>query len=70
MEKKGQKIAVEIETGKSDWKRNIQKNLENAYQGIFLLPTNPKAYEKIQAYIQRIHLKIPIKVKQVQDFVR
>ncbi len=69
-EKNGQRIAVEIETGKSNWRENIRKNLAGDYRGIFILTTNSEAQNQILKVIEETNTKIPIKVKQVQDFVK
>ena len=69
-EKNGQRIAVEIETGKSNWRENIRKNLSGNYRGIFILTTNPETQNQILKAIDETKTKIPIKVKQVQDFVK
>ncbi len=69
-EKNGQKIAVEIETGKSNWRENIRKNLAGDYRGIFILTTKPETQNQILKVIDEMETKIPIKVKQVQDFVK
>jgi hypothetical protein len=37
---------VEIETGKSNWKKNIQKNQEKGLQNIKIITTNDKTYKK------------------------
>jgi Helicase HerA, central domain len=47
--KDGKSYAVEIETGKSDWRANIEKNLKKDFDRIILVPTNDDAQRKIAA---------------------
>lgn len=43
----GQEMAIEVETGKSDWKRNIEKNLKRGFARILLLSTNEDAERQL-----------------------
>lgn len=47
-EKDGKKIAIEIETGKSDFLKNIRQNLSAKYDQIFIIATDKSAYKKIE----------------------
>jgi hypothetical protein len=42
----GGTTAIEIETGKSDIRKNLRKNLEKGYDQVLILPTNAKARRK------------------------
>lgn len=42
-EKPGEKIAIEVETGKSDVKANLQKLKDSGFDRIILLATSPDA---------------------------
>lgn len=44
----GNKTAIEIETGKSNIKHNINKNLRAGYKQVLLVPTNKNAQRKIR----------------------
>lgn len=51
IEKDGFQTAVEIETGKSDWKRNVEKNLKKGFDQIILAVTNQELFVKINKEI-------------------
>jgi hypothetical protein len=69
IEKDGTKAAVEIETGKSDWRKNVQKNLEAGYQTIFIFATNEKAFSKIQKAIVEENLNLYVEIYKAQDIL-
>lgn len=46
-------IAIEIETGKSDWHANIQKNIKKEFSNIILAVTNEEALKTIQDFIEK-----------------
>lgn len=46
---KGAKVAIEIETGKSDWRANIIKNLKKGIGHIILAVTNDEALTAVLA---------------------
>jgi hypothetical protein len=48
LEKDGKRIAVEIETGKSDWKNNLEKNLKKDFESIIIMATTPECLIQIQ----------------------
>jgi len=47
-EKDGKRIAIEIETGKSDWKKNIEKNIGGGFHSMILVATQPNALQRIR----------------------
>lgn len=49
----GNGTAIEIETGKSDIRKNIEKNLKAGYKDILIVPTNRKARRKVERVLQR-----------------
>ena len=49
--KDGTTWAIEIETGKSNWKGNLQKNQEGGHRNILVLATNEDAYTRIEAHL-------------------
>jgi len=52
--KKGsQKIAVEIETGDSDIKHNIESDLKAGFTYVLSVPTNPRAERKTSELVAR-----------------
>jgi len=57
IEKDGERIAIEIETGKSDWQKNLKKNLEKGFQQIKIITTNDQIYNKIKTVIDEKQLK-------------
>lgn len=68
-EKFGQKIAVEIETGKSDWRANVEKNIQNGITTVLIIATNRETFEKISVGVKKTIQKINIHVIQAQEFV-
>ena len=56
IQKNGARIAVEIETGKSDWRKNLQKNLKGDFQSIIIITTNETIYDKLKEFIEENHL--------------
>jgi hypothetical protein len=48
IEKDGKRTAVEIETGKSDWKKNLEKNLKKDFESIIIVATTPECLIQIQ----------------------
>jgi len=71
-EKDGAKIAVEIETGKSDWKKNIRKNLDKGFQNILVIATTAETQEIISSWLKDntvVSANINIRVEEAQNFV-
>ena len=58
------KAAIEIETGKSDWKANLQKNVKKGFEEIMILATRPEAYEKISKEMPEVEAEIWIDLAQ------
>ena len=50
--KDGKAIAIELETGKSDWRANVTKNLKKRVDRIILAVTNEEAEQKIREHSQ------------------
>jgi len=64
--KKGnEKIAIEIETGKSDFIRNIQQNLAAKYNKVLIVATDKSAFKKIETKLVQAGLLIPGKVELI-----
>ena len=61
----GRKIAVEIETGKSDFLWNIRQNLAAKYDRIIVVATDKTAFEKIEKMLAQESLLIPGRVELV-----
>ncbi len=61
-----EKIAVEIETGKSDFLRNLRQNLMAKYDKIIVVATDQNALEKIEHSLAKEGLIIPGKVEVYQ----
>ena len=46
--KENEKIAIKIETGKSDFMRNIRQDLSAKYDRIIVVATNKSVFEEIE----------------------
>ena len=57
------RIAIEIETGKSNYIRNLKQNLAASYDQIIIVATSKKAFEKIEKELLVQGLLIPPKVQ-------
>ena len=68
-EKDGLRIAVEIETGRSDWRRNLEKNLEAGFSEIFILATSMEARAAVLAEALEMAPGRRLEVVLAQDFV-
>ncbi|MBI9018751.1 MAG: ATP-binding protein [Phycisphaerae bacterium] len=60
--KENEKIAIEIETGKSDYMQNLKQNLDAKYDKILIIATNEKAYQQIQHHLADQGLLIPSRI--------
>ena len=67
IEKDNERVAVEIETGKSDWRKNMQKNLKGGFQRIIIITTNDITYDKLKASIEKDELKQYIAIYRTQE---
>jgi len=61
--KDNQKIAIEIETGKSDFVRNVLQDLAAKYDKIIVVATDKNAFEKIEKSLAKEGLIIPNKIQ-------
>ncbi|MBM4103132.1 MAG: DUF87 domain-containing protein [Planctomycetes bacterium] len=61
--KNNEKIAIEIETGKSDFLRNIRQDLAAKYDKIIVIATDKSALEKIQKNMGQEGLIIPHRIQ-------
>ena len=64
-EKEKEQIAIEIETGKSNYLKNVEKNLEYGFKKIYVIATNDKAYRKIRDSIKDKEYVSVFHVKQI-----
>lgn len=64
-EKEYEKIAVEIETGKSDFVGNVRRNLREKFTRIVVVATDTAGYTKIESQLVRSGLLIPGRVELV-----
>ncbi|MBI5090939.1 MAG: ATP-binding protein [Candidatus Hydrogenedentes bacterium] len=62
-------VAVEIETGKSDWRANVVKNVKKGFPSVLLVATNDPAYGEIAAAAAQEFQNAGVKVMHVQDVV-
>jgi len=67
IEKEGKKTAIEIETGKSDWKKNIEKNVGKGFEEIIFYVTNDNYLKEIEGYVETQQSKDRIEVFYVQN---
>jgi hypothetical protein len=67
IEKDGEKIAVEIETGKSDWKKNLQKNVSKNFTKIIIFVTYPGLKEELGGKIDSELLQERVSMGVCQD---
>ena len=44
-------VAIEVETGKSDWRANIKKNIKKGFNLIIVAATNDEALQTIQTAV-------------------
>jgi len=63
--KDGEKIAIEIETGKSDFIRNVQQNLVAKYNKVLVIATDKNAFEKIEKKLAQGSLLIAGRVELI-----
>ncbi|HDY86793.1 MAG TPA: DUF87 domain-containing protein [bacterium] len=63
--KENERIAIEIETGKSNFIRNVQQDLAAKYDKIMVVATNKFAFEKIEKQLIQAGLLIAGRVKLV-----
>jgi len=61
--KDGEKIAIEIETGKSDFIRNVQQDLTAKYNKVLVVATDKSVFKKIEKRLAQAGLLIPGRVK-------
>ena len=64
-EKDNQKIAIEIETGKSNFLRNIQQDLAAKYSKVLVVATDKSALERIEKQLAQAKLLIAGRVDTV-----
>jgi hypothetical protein len=61
--KDNEKIAIEVETGKSDFVRNIRQDLAAKYDKIIVVATDKNAFEKIERSLAKEGLIIPNRIQ-------
>ena len=57
-----ERLAVEIETGKSDVVRNVRQNLKARFTRVFVAATDKTALSKVERQLARAGLLIPKRV--------
>ncbi len=63
--KDGEKVAIEIETGKSNFLKNVQQDLGAKYNKILVVATDKPAFEKIEKKLAQAELLIPGRIDLV-----
>ncbi len=63
--KDGKTIAIEIETGKSDFVRNVMQDLLSGFGKVLVVAVDKKALEKVERELARAGLIIEGKVEIV-----
>jgi len=66
-EKDNKKITIEIETGKSDFIKNIQRNLKAGFDEVIVIATSKMAYEKINNELKK-NIITDKKIKVISGF--
>jgi DNA-binding MarR family transcriptional regulator len=66
-EKAGRRVAIEIETGKSDWRANLLKNRKKGFLDIIVAATNETTRCQIEEAVSREFPDSGIRVVQAQD---
>jgi hypothetical protein len=64
----GKSCAIEIETGKSDWRANMEKNVQKGFERIIIVPTNEGAQRKIRAELANSGRDRRVQVIPAQNF--
>jgi len=68
IEKNDRRTPIEIETGKSNWQTNLEKNLNSQFREILIITTNTETHQKISAEIESIPTDAQIWTEQAQKF--
>jgi len=69
IEKDGERYAVEIETGKSNWHLNVKKNLAHGFEHIILVATNDRIYHRLITLKENGKLDKSVDICRAQDFL-
>jgi hypothetical protein len=69
IEKDGERIAVEIETGKSDWKKNLQKNVSKNFAKIIIFVTHSGLKDELSSKIDSELLQERVSMARCQDIL-
>jgi len=64
-QKNDEKIAIEVETGKSDIKANLQKSKDAGFDKVILIATSPSAVTACQKAIKKIDAGKSIAIEQL-----
>ncbi|MBN1156537.1 hypothetical protein JXA85_02910 [Candidatus Woesearchaeota archaeon] len=62
------KIAIEIETGNSDFCKNVERNIEAGFHGIICVATSKGIEEKIRQELQRKNLDKKVTLALASNF--
>jgi len=68
-QRQGRKLAVEIETGKSDWRANVQKNVDHGFGEIIIIATNAQALSRIASGLKDLPSGIQVNLTQASEFL-
>jgi hypothetical protein len=69
IEKNGKRLPIEVETGKSDWKKNVEKNLAKGFNAVVMVATNQECFLKIQKQLSSLPIGEKILLKSAQGLV-
>ncbi|NUM55792.1 MAG: ATP-binding protein [Candidatus Hydrogenedentes bacterium] len=67
--REGRIVACEIETGRSDWRANVVKNVKKGHAPIVLIATNEDAHREIAVCAPKEFQGVDLKVIQAQEVV-
>jgi len=69
IEKNGDRFAIEIETGKSNWLTNVRKNIKHGFKNIIIVTTNEKIYNRLIKLKDMGQSGLNIEICRAQDFL-
>ncbi len=63
----GRRVAIEVETGKSNWRANLAKNESREFGLLVFVATKEQVHRRIQAGLKDEGSKRPVSVVQAQE---
>ena len=69
IEKGNESIAVEIKTGTSDWRKNVEKNVKKGFEAVYIIVTKQELQLKFQEVASIQWPETIILIKQCYDLI-